>query len=299
MEHSAQFWVGFHLIIALLIALDLGIFHRRDSLRKSLISSVLWIVIALLFNLYVYFSSGFERALQFFTGYLIEKSLSLDNLFMFLMIFLNFHIPTAYQRKVLFWGIFGAVIFRLSLILAGIALIQRFHWMFYVFGAFLVLSGIKFLLRKKQDATPSRGFFFKALSRLLPIAEGDSKGHFFVRDHRAWKATSLLLALLTIEGMDIVFALDSIPAVFAITTDPFIVYTSNLLAILGLRSLYFVLSGILIKLKHLKVGLAALLIFIGSKMLLAPLFSIPLLLSLAVIVIILGVTVWLSVDRGR
>lgn len=301
MEHSAFFWVGFHLLIALLLGLDLGVFHRKGykiSFRMALISSVFWIAAGLLFNLFVYLSFGPLSALQFFTGYLIEKSLSVDNLFLFLLIFLHFQVPAAYQRKVLFWGILGAIVFRISLILIGIALIERFYWMFYVFGAFLLLSGIKFALEKKEFGEVSRSSLYKFLCNIFPVSKGDSKGVFFVRVQKKWKVTSLFLALAIIECTDIIFALDSIPAVFAITMDAFIVYTSNIFAILGLRSLYFLLASSLAKLAYIKFGLAAILIFIGAKMLLSTMMPISLLVSLVVIVAILAITILISLKKA-
>ncbi len=298
MAHSALFWIGFYLLIAVLLIIDLGFFHRKGQsikLKQALILSAFWIAVALLFNLFVYFWFGPESALQFFTGYLIEKSLSVDNLFLFLLIFSHFQIPTVHQHKILMWGILGALVFRISLILVGVALIEQFHWMFYVFGAFLLFSGIKFLVQKEKVEDLSQGFFYRTLTRVLPVVKGDSKGHFFVQRKSKWKVTSLFLALLMIEGTDIVFALDSIPAIFAITTDTFIIYTSNIFAILGLRALYFALSASLNKLKYLKYGLAAILIFVGAKMLLSQFAPISLPVSLAVIAGILGVTTLFSI----
>jgi tellurite resistance protein TerC len=302
MTHPALFWMGFHLLIALLLAIDLRFLSRKAqaiTLKRALILSGFWISVALLFNLFIYFSLGAQSALQFFTGYLIEKSLSVDNLFLFLMIFLHFQIPAAYQRKILFWGILGALVFRIAFILAGSALIHQFHWMFYVFGAFLLFSGVKFLQQKPSRDDPTQGFLFRTLSRLFPVAIGDSQGRFFVRSDGKWKITSLFLALLMVECTDIILALDSIPAIFAITTDPFIVYTSNIFALLGLRALYFALSSSLNKLKYLKVGLATVLIFIGAKMLLADWAPIPLPVALAIILLILSITTVASLCKNR
>ncbi len=298
MAHAALFWIGFHVLIALLLVIDLGVFYRKGQALKSkeaLLLSGFWIAVALLFNLFVYFWFGPESALQFFTGYLVEKSLSVDNLFLFLLIFSHFQIPAAHQHKILMWGILGALIFRISLILAGVALIEQFHWMFYVFGAFLLFSGIKFLAQKQEVKDLSQGFLYRSLSKMLPVAKGESHGKFFLQRKGKWKATSLFLALLMIEGTDIIFALDSIPAIFAITEDTFIIYTSNIFAILGLRALYFKLSSSLNKLKYLKFGLGAILIFVGAKMLLANFAPISLPVSLAVIAGILGVTTLFSI----
>jgi tellurite resistance protein TerC len=301
MTHPALFWIGFHLLIALLLAIDLRFFSRTAraiTLKRALVLGGFWICVALLFNLFIYFSLGAQSALQFFTGYLVEKSLSVDNLFLFLMIFLHVHIPAAYQRKILFWGILGALIFRMAFILAGSALINQFHWMFYVFGAFLLFSGVKFLQQKQTRDDPTQGFLFRTLSRLFPVATGESQGRFFIRSQGKWKATPLFLALLMVECTDIIMALDSIPAIFAITTDPFLIYTSNIFALLGLRALYFALSSSLNKLKYLKAGLAAVLIFIGAKMLLADWVPISLPVTLAIIVIILGTTTLASLRKN-
>jgi tellurite resistance protein TerC len=296
MAHPIIFWGGFHLLIALLLAIDFKFFIQKRQvmkLKEALILSAFWILIALLFNLFVYFSLGMKSALQFFTGYLIEKSLSVDNLLLFVVIFLRTGTPAADQRKILFWGILGALSFRIFLILSGIALIDKFDWMFYVFGAFLVLSGVKFL---KQN--PVRNSLFRMLSRVLSVEEGRAEGCFFVRRQGKWKATSLFLTLLMVECTDIIMALDSIPAIFSITVDPFIVYTSNVFAILGLRALYFVISTSLSKLKYLKVALTAILIFAGAKMLLKPCFEVSLPVSLAVIVIILCMAILASLRKS-
>jgi tellurite resistance protein TerC len=297
MAHPIIFWGGFHLLIALLLAIDFKCFVQKRQavkLKEALILSAFWIAIALLFNLFVYFSLGMKSALQFFTGYLIEKSLSVDNLLLFMVIFLRTGIPAADQRKILFWGILGALASRIFLILAGIALIDKFDWMFYVFGAFLLLSGVKFL-----EQNPSRNFLFRTLSRVLCVEEGRTEGYFFVRRQGKWKATSLFLALLMVECTDIIMALDSIPAIFSITVDPFIIYTSNVFAILGLRALYFAISTCLSKLKYLKVALRAILIFTGAKMLLNPWVQISLPASLAVIIVILCMAILASLRPWR
>jgi tellurite resistance protein TerC len=302
MTHSAISWVGFHLLIALLLFIDLKFFSRKNQaipFKGALILSGFWIFVALIFNLFVHIAFGIESALQFFTGYLIEKSLSVDNLFLFLIVFLHFQIPAVYQRKVLLGGIFGALVFRIAFILAGSALISQFHWMFYLFGAFLLFSGVKFLKAKQPLANPAQSILFRTLSRLLPVTAGESQGRFFVRDWGKWKATSLFLALLMVECTDILMALDSIPAIFAITTDPFIIYTSNIFALLGLRALYFVLAASLNKLKYLKTGLALLLIFIGAKMLIANWAPISLPITLAITLTILSVTTLASLRKNR
>jgi tellurite resistance protein TerC len=300
MEHPTAFWIGFHLLIAVLLAIDLIFFNRKNSeagFKKACWLSAFWIAIALAFNLFVYFNLGRESALQFFTGYLVEKSLSLDNLFVFLLIFSHFQTPDAYQRKILFWGILGALVFRIAFILAGVALIEQFSWMLYLFGAILLISGIKFLLQKQKAENVTRGVLYRTISKMLPVAKTDGKGQFFLKEKGKSKVTLLFLALLMIECTDILMALDSIPAIFAITTDPFIIYTSNVFAILGLRALYFVLASGLKKLKYLKHGLAAILIFIGLKMMVGDFLLISLPVSLCVILGILGVTVLASIRR--
>lgn len=297
MQHSVIFWVGFHLSIALLLTLDLRFFNRQKSgtaFKKACWLSAFWIAIALVFNLFVYIKWGEQSALQFFTGYLIEKSLSVDNLFVFLLIFSHFHTPIAYQRKVLFWGILGALVFRIAFILGGVALIGQFHWMLYLFGALLLISGVKFLLQKEESKKISEGWLYRMLSKRLPIAKKESGGRFFLSEKGKIKVTLLFLTLLMIESTDIVLALDSIPAIFAITTDVFIIYTSNVFAILGLRALYFVLASGLKKLRYLKTGLAAILIFIGVKMITEGFAPISLSVSLSVILAILGITALVS-----
>lgn len=293
MEHPVIFWVGFHLLIGFLLALDLFVLHRKGRpvrFREACISTGVGVALALIFNGFVYFYFGPEQGLQFFTGYLIEKSLSVDNLFVFILIFSHLHIPQAYQHKILFWGILGALIFRISLILAGVALIQEFHWILYVLGAFLFISGLKLAFEKKKGKDPTKGLVYRMLHSMLPVAEGESGGRFFVWRKAGWLVTPLFLALLIIEFTDIVFALDSIPAIFAITLDPFIIYTSNIFAILGLRSLYFVLAPTLKKMHYFKWGLAAILVFVGLKMVATDLVAISVGASLLVIVAILGVT---------
>lgn len=270
-----------------------------NAFKKACWLSAFWIAIAIAFNLFVYFRMGSESALQFFTGYLIEKSLSVDNLFVFMLIFSHFRIPIAYQRKVLFWGILGALVFRVVFILAGVAIIERFHWMFYLFGVLLLFSGIKFLLEKQESKNITEGWLYRILSKMLSITKKESGGRFFVREKGKMKATLLFLALVMIESTDIVMALDSIPAIFAITTDVFIIYTSNVFAILGLRALYFVLVSGLKKLKYLKTGLAAILIFIGIKMLIEGFAPISLPVSLCIILTILVVTALVSFKKEK
>lgn len=292
MAPGVLFWIGFHVLIAILLIADLGFFQRKPhspKFKEACLHSAGWIAIALLFNLLIYYFLGPDKALQFLTGFVIEKSLSVDNLFLFLLFFLHFRIPPAYQYKILYWGIIGALFFRISLILMGVALIERFHWMFYVFGAFLLYTGVKFAMQKEKK-DPAQSLLLRFYKSFLPVAVGEGHENFFIKQKGKWKVTSLFLALLMIESVDVLFALDSIPAVFAITTDPFIIYTSNVFAILGLRSLYFLMASWLEKLHYIKFGLAAILVFIGAKMLVAPYLSISVAASLIVILVILGLT---------
>jgi tellurite resistance protein TerC len=300
MTHPFLFWGGFHLLIATLLYIDLKCFQRGAmNIKKASWLSVFWIATALCFNLFLYFSHGRLPAVQFFTGYLVEKSLSVDNLLVFLMIFNSFRLSPEEQRKVLFYGILGALFFRVTLILGGIALIREFHWMVYLLGLFLIATGIRFLVRKEAKGfDPKERGLVGFLKKRLPMTE-KGKGAFFVYEEGKLKFTALFLVLVVIECTDIIFALDSIPAVFAITQDPFIVYTSNLFAILGLRALYFAIAGSMGNWRHLRYGLAAILLFVGIKMVFSGLFSIPLLISLAVILIILLFTAIYSYSSAR
>lgn len=297
MEKTTLLWICFHLLVAILLWVDLRFLNQKEhrlSFKKACILSGFGIAIALAFNLFIYFQLGSEKALQFLAGYVVEKSLSVDNLFLFLLIFSQFQVSEAGQRKVLSWGILGAIVLRLSLILAGISLIDHFHWMLYVFGAFLLASGIKMFFERHKPQKLSENFLFRALKRVLPMAKEEGKQHFFVRERGKWKVTTLFITLLMIESTDLIMALDSIPAIFAITTDPFLVYTSNVFAILGLRALYFVLASGLKKWRYLKYGLAGILIFVGMKMLTETLMPISLPVSLGVILGILAITMFSS-----
>jgi TerC family integral membrane protein len=280
------------------LALDLGVFHRRAhriSLREAVIWSVFWITLSLIFNLGLYLLRGPEPGLQFLTGYLLEKSLSLDNLFVFTLIFGYMAVPAEVQHKVLAWGILGALIMRGAMIAAGVALVSHFHWVLYVFGAFLIVSGVRFLIRKQETVDPERNPVLRLARRMFKVTEGYSGDSFFVRrEGRTW-VTPLLLVLLIIETTDVVFAVDSIPAVFAVTQDAFIVFTSNILAILGLRALYFVLAGALRRFRFLRAGLSVLLILVGLKMILAYFYKFPTVVSFAAVVVVLAATILLSV----
>jgi len=290
-------WAGFTLLVLALLALDLGVFHRRVHVihtREALLWSVFWICLALVFNVGVYFWFGHRHALEFFTGYVIEKALSVDNIFVFVVIFTYFAVPQELHHRVLFWGIVGALVLRAAFILAGAALIQSFHWVIYVFGAFLIFTGVKLFLDRGSEVHPEKNPVFRLFRRFVRSVDGYRGAHFFVRENGVKCATPLLLVLVCIEATDVVFALDSIPAIFAITRDPFIVYTSNIFAILGLRALYFLLAGIIPKFRFLRVGLAVVLVFVGIKMVIEGFYEIPIVLSLLFILVVLTSSVVLS-----
>lgn len=286
MATDVWFWIAFNAVVFFFLALDLGVFHRKAhvvSLREAAVWSTVWIVLALSFNLFIYLASGSERALEFLTGYVIEKSLSVDNIFIFVMLFSLFSVPAAYQHRVLFWGILGALVMRGILIGAGAVLVKEFHWILYLFGAFLVITGLRMALERDRQIEIEKNLAVRLARRVLPITSGFHGPRFFIRDNGRLMATPLLLVLLAVETTDLIFAIDSIPAVFAVTNDPFIVYTSNVFAILGLRALYFLLAGVIEKFHLLKLGLSVVLIFVGMKMLLADVYAVPILVSLAVI----------------
>jgi tellurite resistance protein TerC len=295
-------WVGFNVFVLALLALDLGVFHRKAhevSLKEATVWSVVWISLALAFNGVIYYWRGADTAFEFFTGYLIEKSLSVDNIFVFVLIFSAFSVPAAYQHRVLFWGILGALVMRGALILVGAALLKEFHWIIYVFGAFLVFTGVQMAWHRHEESHPENNALVRWLRRVMPITKDYEGDKFFVRRAGKPLATPLLMVLLVVESSDLVFAVDSIPAIFAVTQDPFIVYTSNVFAILGLRSLYFLLAGVMDKFYYLKLGLSAVLVFVGAKMLLVDVYKIPIVLSLGVIAGILVIAVIASWWRAR
>ena len=295
-------WVGFNIFVLAMLALDLGVFHRKAhalSLKEASIWSVVWITLAMVFNAGLYLFAGPEPALQFFTGYLIEKSLSVDNIFIFLLLFTYFKVPAAYQHRVLYWGILGALIMRGTLIAVGVALIESFHWIIYLFGAFLIFTGIRMGFHKEIEVHPENDLLLKFIRRFVPVTENYEHDRFFVRRAGQVMVTPLLLVLLVIDTTDLIFAVDSIPAVFAVTRDPFVVYTSNIFAILGLRSLYFVFAGIMEKFYYLKLGLSVILTFVGVKMVLADVFSLPTAFSLVVIAVVLTITIVASIVRTR
>jgi len=291
-------WIGFNLFVLAMLALDLGVFHRRAhevSLKEAAGWSALWISLALAFNYGLYLLAGTEKALEFLAGYLIEKALSVDNIFVFVLIFGYFRVPPRYQHRVLFWGIAGALVMRGAMIAAGAMLISRFHWIIYVFGAFLVFTGIRMATQTEHAIQPEANPLIRLVRRIVPVTNSYHGQYFFFRATvgpvQRWVATPLFVVLVVVEMTDLIFAVDSIPAVFAITQDPFIVYTSNVFAILGLRALYFLLAGIITKFHYLRLGLSVVLVFVGAKMLLTELYKIPVTVSLAVIALILTASI--------
>jgi len=291
-------WVAFNVFVVAMLVLDLRFFHRRAhviSIRESLLWTGFWIVLALLFNLIVYFWQGSQTALEFLTGYLIEKSLSIDNLFVFLLIFSYFGVPALYQHKVLFWGILGAIVMRLVFILAGVALIENFDWILYVFGAFLILTSVRMAVHKGRGIHPERNPVLRLFRRFMPVTDGYEEDRFFIRRAGRLIATPLLVVVLVVETTDVVFAMDSIPAILGITHDPFIVYSSNIFAILGLRALYFALAGIMRLFIYLHYGLVVVLGFIGVKMILSEFYEIPVVVALGVVAGVLLVSILASI----
>ncbi|BDG06881.1 TerC family protein [Anaeromyxobacter oryzae] len=295
-------WGGFLALVLALLALDLGVFHRKDraiTAREALSWTVVWIVLSLAFCGFIGWRYGGDRAVEYLTGYLIEKSLSVDNLFVFVLVFASFRIPPRYQHRVLFWGILSALVLRAGMILGGSALLQRFGWLVYVFGAFLVVTGVRLLRHSEAEHDPSRSWAFRVIRRVVPATTRIEGHHFFVREAGRHVATPLFLALALIEVSDVVFALDSIPAIFGVTLDPFIVFTSNIFAILGLRSLYFAMASLLGRFEFLKVGLALVLVFIGLKMTLSAWVHVPSAVSLGVVGALLGGSIAVSLRKTR
>ena len=295
-------WIGFNLFVLAMLTIDLGVFHRKThtvSLREASIWRVVWISLALLFNVGLYFLRGPDPALQFFTGWLIEKSLSVDNIFVFVLLFGYFSVPPAYQHRVLFWGILGALVTRGILIGVGSVLLEQFHWILYVFGVFLIFSGVRMALQKETNLHLEKNPLLKFVRRIVPVTEDYERDRFFIRRAGKLMVTPLLLVLLVVESTDVVFAVDSIPAVFAVSQDPFIVYTSNVFAVLGLRSLYFVFATIIGKFYYLKLGLSVILAYVGVKMLLEGFLHIPTFLSLVVIAFVLTIAIIASIWRAR
>ncbi|MCS6861713.1 MAG: TerC family protein [Abditibacteriales bacterium] len=296
------FWGLFNLFVLAMLALDLGVFHRKAhevKFKEAIAWSIVWIALALVFNVVVYVWRGSEAALQFLTGYLIEKSLSVDNIFVFLMLFTYFSVPGHLQHRVLFWGILGALVMRAVFIVTGVTLIKKFHWTVYVFGAFLILTGIKMARSKDKEIHPERNPVLQLFRRFVPVTKDFVKDKFFVKQEgRVW-ATPLFVVLLVVETTDLIFAVDSIPAILAITTDSFIVYTSNVFAILGLRALYFALAGVMKLFHYLHYGLSVVLVFVGVKMLLADVYKVPIAASLSFIASVLAVSIVVSMLRPQ
>jgi tellurite resistance protein TerC len=297
METPIIFWIIFNAFVVIMLALDLGVFHRKSqevSVKEALIWTFVWISLALIFNVIIYFWRGQQQALEYFTGYLVEKALSVDNIFVFIMIFTYFQVPAKYQHKVLFWGIIGALIMRVIFIFAGVALLEKFHFTIYIFGALLIFTGIKMFNHSNSKIEPDKNPVLKFFKKFIPVSQTLHDDNFFTRIDGKRYATPLFLVLIIIETTDVIFAVDSIPAILAITQDQFIVYTSNVFAILGLRSLYFALAGVVHRFWLLSYGLAIVLIFVGIKMILIDIYKIPIELSLLFIAAIITASILLS-----
>ena len=301
-------WIGFNLVVLAILALDLGVLHRREqkvSVKEAATWSAVWIALSLSFALAIYLTMGKESGLEFLTGYLIEYALSVDNIFVFVLIFSYFEVPEKYQHRVLFWGIIGALLLRGMMIVAGSALVTRFSWTLYIFGAFLLITGIRMALQKDEVAyNPNRDPVLRLTRRVIPVTSEYRGDSFFVRETAAdgrtrVQATPLFIVMIIVNTTDIIFATDSIPAIFAITRDPFIVYTSNICAVLGLRALYFLLAGVVDKFVYLKLGLSLVLIFIGGKMLLEHFVHLPIVASLGVVGAVLAASIFASLRWPR
>ncbi|HET7584507.1 MAG TPA: TerC family protein [Gemmatimonadaceae bacterium] len=294
MHATIWHWIGFNAAILLLLALDLGVFNRNAHeihTREAAVWSAGWVLLSLLFAAGLAVLSGGRYALEFLSGYLVEKSLSVDNIFVFVMIFRYFAVPARYQHRVLYWGILGALVLRGIFIGLGTYMLHRFEWVTYVFGALLLFTGVRMALHDEGQTDYARTRIVRLARRVIPMTKKLREGRLVVHERGRWKATPLLLVLLVVESSDLLFAVDSIPAVFAVTRDPFLVYTSNVFAILGLRALYFLLAGIIDRFHYLRFGLAVILVFVGIKMVTSNLFEIPIWLSLLVITVVLAVSV--------
>jgi len=297
MDTPIIFWIIFNAFVIIMLALDLGVFHRKShevKIKEALTWTFIWVFLALIFNVIIYYWRGQQQALEFFTGYLVEKALSVDNIFVFIMIFTYFQIPTKYQHKVLFWGVIGALIMRVIFIFAGVALLEKFHFTIYLFGALLIFTGYKMFNHNTSKIDPDKNPVIRVSKRLIPVSPTLHEGKFFIKIDGRRFATPLFLVLILIETTDLIFAVDSIPAILAITQDHFIVYTSNVFAILGLRSLYFALAGVVHRFWLLSYGLAIVLIFVGIKMILIDLYKIPIEWSLLFIATIISGSIFLS-----
>ena len=302
MSSQVIWWIAFAVIVVVLLILDMKVFHRKAhviKIKESLLWTAFWIALSLLFCLGIYLWRGHGEALEFLTCYLIEKSLSVDNLFVFLMIFSYFAVPPLYQHKVLYWGIIGAIIMRLAFIEAGVTLLERFDWVFYIFGAFLIITAFRMAFQKDKEIDPGKNLVLRLFRRFVPVTSDYENDRFFVKRAGRYIATPLFVVVLVVETTDVVFALDSIPAALGITLDPFIVYTSNIFAILGLRSLYFALAGVMRLFHYLHYGLVVVLIFVGAKMLIADFYKMPIEIALGVVVGVLVISVIISVIWPR
>ncbi len=295
-------WIGFSVFLIIMLALDLGVFHKESHVvefREAMIWSGIWVGLAVLFNIGVFFYCGEVKGLEFMTGYLVEKSLSVDNVFVIALIFTYFSVPRQYQHRVLFWGVIGALIMRAILIAVGATLIREFAWIIYIFGAFLVFTGIKMYFQKNEGIDPDKNPVVRFFKKFIPVTDEYNKEKFFLIKNGKRFATPLFIVLLMVETTDLIFAVDSIPAIFAITQDPFIVFTSNAFAILGLRSLYFALAGVIYKFYYLKAGLSVILVFVGIKMMLIDIFKIPIGISLGFVSLVILISVIASVLKNR
>jgi tellurite resistance protein TerC len=294
---SGWFWVGFLGLVICMLLLDLVVFNRKAheiKMKEALLLSLFWILLAVGFNIFVWIWQGPQRAMEFLTAYLIEESLSIDNLFVFILIFTYFQVKPEYQHKILFWGIVGAMVMRAIFIFTGMALIERFHWIIYLFGGFLVITGIRMLFDQGKQIEPEKNPVIRLARKVIPVTSESRGSKFFIKIDKKTYATSLFITLIMIEATDLVFAIDSIPAVLAISNEPFIIYTSNVFAILGLRSLYFALASILKYFRFLKYGLAAILTFVGIKMIISGFYKIPIGYALGAVFGILILSIVLS-----
>ena len=299
---SPMLWVGFTTFVVAMLALDLGVFHRKAhevEFKEALTWSFVWVGLAIIFNVGVWHWFGPTKGLEFTTGYLIEKALSVNNIFVFLVIFSYFAVPKEHQHRVLFWGILGALVMRAVFIFAGAALLEAFHWVIYIFGGILIVTGVKMLVQRNAEIKPQNNPVFRLFQRFVPSVPEYHGAKFWVKKGTTWFATPLLAVLVAVEATDLVFAVDSIPAVFAVTKDPFIVYTSNIFAILGLRAMYFLLAGVMDRFRYLKVGLASVLVFVGFKMCIVEVYKIPVAVSLGVVAGILALSIAASLIASR
>lgn len=302
MSVEIALWAGFSLFLIIMLALDLGVFHKESHVvefKEAMIWSGVWVGLAVLFNIGVFSYFGQIKGMEFLTGYLIEKSLSVDNVFIIALIFTYFNVPRQYQHRVLFWGVIGALVMRAILIAVGATLIKEFTWIIYIFGAFLIFTGIKMYLQKNEGIDPDKNPVVRFFKRFIPVTDQYNKEKFFLIKEGRRYATPLFIVLLLVETTDLIFAVDSIPAIFAITQDPFIVFTSNAFAILGLRSLYFALAGVIYKFYYLKAGLSVILVFVGLKMMLIDVFKIPIVFSLGFVALVITVSIIASYYKNK